>query len=259
MKSDWLDALRQLRDESQSCVLITAAGLRGSAPTKPGSKMIVTSEGLFHGTIGGGALEHSAIQRAKTLLISGGVLLAKETLTSRDQCCGGEVDLLFDVLFQGPRLHIFGVGHVGVECAIILQGTRFSLRLIDGRDNWVPPKPLPPAITLLQQNPEEYLSSLAPESNRDFALIMTPTHDLDYLLAKRCIQMPFAWVGVIGSRSKAKNFRLQMQKEGLSQDLQDRLISPIGDRSIGSSPREVALAITHEILRQEDMLRQDRS
>lgn len=63
--------------------------------------MIVAPHGLVAGTIGGGALEHEAIEKAKTLKMSG----VEQRALGPDlgQCCGGAVTLVYDLYNEMPE------------------------------------------------------------------------------------------------------------------------------------------------------------
>jgi xanthine dehydrogenase accessory factor len=79
-------------------VLVTVAIAEGSVPREPGAKMLVMREG-FAGTIGGGHLEHRAIEMARAMLEQGGApRLERFALgPSLGQCCGGVAHLVFEV------------------------------------------------------------------------------------------------------------------------------------------------------------------
>lgn len=95
-------------------VMVTVASTRGSTPREAGAHMLVRAED-FEGTIGGGVLEHRAIEHARALLAdamagtsgcgasgSGAEWSDRLTLGARfGQCCGGEAVLLFEVLADG--------------------------------------------------------------------------------------------------------------------------------------------------------------
>lgn len=93
---DWLTAA--LRAPG---VLVTVAIVEGSVPREPGAKMLVTRAG-FAGTIGGGHLEHRAIELARTMLEQDGAGLKVGKLErfalgpSLGQCCGGIAHLSFE-------------------------------------------------------------------------------------------------------------------------------------------------------------------
>ena len=55
--NEWIDELSDLTAAGERVVLVTVAGIRGSAPREVGAKMIV-SESATIGTIGGGQLEY---------------------------------------------------------------------------------------------------------------------------------------------------------------------------------------------------------
>ena len=97
MMNEWIDELSDLTAAGEPVVVVTVAGIRGSAPREIGAKMIVaTTETL--GTIGGGQLEYQCTRLACGML--GGdenPELRKFPLgSSMGQCCGGVVDVLFE-------------------------------------------------------------------------------------------------------------------------------------------------------------------
>jgi len=94
---DWLTAAPKLLTAAPA-VLVTVAIVEGSVPREPGAKMLVTAAG-FAGTIGGGHLEHRAIEIARAMLNEGGQpKLERFALgPSLGQCCGGIAHLAFEV------------------------------------------------------------------------------------------------------------------------------------------------------------------
>jgi xanthine dehydrogenase accessory factor len=247
---NWLKELAKLEEQGRPCVMVLVTGCSGSTPASSGARMLVTAEGRVAGTIGGGSVEQSAIARALELLGKGGLHSSRETLSSHGQCCGGMVELLFECFFDGPRLFLFGGGHVGSELIKLFEGTRFSVILIDPRKDWPQPGCLPAGVQRVLSGELDYLEQIT-VSQRDYLMAMTPSHETDYQLMKNSLAMPFAWHGVIGSRSKALQFRRRLKEDGLADELVSRMHCPVGERDVGSSPREVALAIAHELLLQD--------
>ncbi len=100
--NEWIDELSDLTAASEPCVLVTVAGIRGSAPREVGAKMIVTAKETI-GTIGGGQLEYQATRIACDMLdLEERPRLRKFPLgSSVGQCCGGVVDILFEPLASG--------------------------------------------------------------------------------------------------------------------------------------------------------------
>jgi xanthine dehydrogenase accessory factor len=97
--SDWLRALASLSERDVACVVVTIAAVKGSAPRKAGTKMIVTADNLV-GTIGGGHLEYKSIEFARAMLADDRAVprrLHRFPLgASLGQCCGGVVTVLLE-------------------------------------------------------------------------------------------------------------------------------------------------------------------
>jgi xanthine dehydrogenase accessory factor len=65
--NEWIDELSDLSAAAEPAVLVTVAGIRGSAPREIGAKMIVTASETI-GTIGGGQLEYQSTRVAVGML-----------------------------------------------------------------------------------------------------------------------------------------------------------------------------------------------
>ncbi len=79
-------------------VLVTVARVEGSVPREPGARMLVEA-GCFRGTIGGGHLEHRALEIARGMLLTGGEAHIERFPLgpSLGQCCGGVAYLAFEM------------------------------------------------------------------------------------------------------------------------------------------------------------------
>lgn len=89
--------LRHAIEQHGSAALVNVVGVAGSAPREVGARMVLTLDGSFSGTIGGGRLEYEALAVARAALAAG-----RRNAEFRDwplgpnlgQCCGGAVTLL---------------------------------------------------------------------------------------------------------------------------------------------------------------------
>ena len=89
-----LAALRAAVDEHGRVIRVVIARIRGSSPREVGASMLVWPGGQS-GTIGGGALEYQAAERARTLDDD---CLSQHALGPElGQCCGGHLSLLSEV------------------------------------------------------------------------------------------------------------------------------------------------------------------
>ena len=92
MSGDWLNAA-----PGAPAVLVTVAAVKGSVPREPGAKMLVRASD-FDGTIGGGHLEHRALEIARAMLQSNEARRFERFPLgpSLGQCCGGVAWLAFE-------------------------------------------------------------------------------------------------------------------------------------------------------------------
>ena len=59
---------------------------------------------------------------------------------------------------------------------------------------------------------------------------------------------PFAYLGLIGSKTKRARFRSRLAALGHAAAQIERMICPIGDPRLGKHPQEIALGVGAEIL-----------
>jgi xanthine dehydrogenase accessory factor len=224
---------------------------RGSAPREAGTRMWVSPTEV-HGTIGGGNLEYTALKIAREMLLSEDVMKERRFALgdSLGQCCGGSVTLQFTKTdkaesFQESRFHVvlFGAGHVGKEVARILE--RLPCRL-----TWIDPRPdvFPAAVeantrVVIEEEPAWMVDEAPPGA---LYLVMTHSHALDLEIVERVLKRnDVAFLGLIGSDTKAAKFRLRLQQKGISPE---RLVCPLGLFKAGKHPAEVAVAAVAQLL-----------
>jgi xanthine dehydrogenase accessory factor len=126
--NEWIAELADQTAAGERVVLVTVAGIRGSAPREVGAKMIVTASETI-GTIGGGQLEYQCTRLACEMLDGDGQpSLRKFPLGSAmGQCCGGVVDVLFEPVAGGlpawlRDLHALHGQHVPAVIATRIGG-----------------------------------------------------------------------------------------------------------------------------------------
>ena len=125
--NEWIDELSDLTAAGERVVVVTVAGIRGSAPREVGAKMIVTAAETL-GTIGGGQLEYQCTRIACDMLgdDESRVMRTFPLGTSMGQCCGGVVDVLFEPMASGLPgwLRDLRTLHGQREPAVICTGLR---------------------------------------------------------------------------------------------------------------------------------------
>lgn len=79
-------------------------------------------------------------------------------------------------------------------------------------------------------------------------LIVTYSHEIDLQLCHAGLCHGFGFAGVIGSKTKKARFDKRLMMLGHSSDAIARISCPIGDKSLGKSPRAIAIGVAAQIL-----------
>lgn len=248
MSGEWIQALADCDRRGVPCVLVTITDATGSTPRAAGTKMLVTSDDLF-GTIGGGALEFTAIETARALLDGRATELQLETYPlgpKLGQCCGGRVSLLYEPIRpQRLRVQLFGAGHVAQALVTVLGTLPTRVTWVDNRPGQFPESLPANVMAQLTEVPEDVLDPSA-----SHILIMTHDHALDYRLSRAALSLaekPF--VGVIGSATKRARFVRRLADDGVAADRVAALVCPIGIATVtGKHPGEIAVAVAAQLL-----------
>lgn len=247
---DWISKVAELRASGEPCVLITVVGVQGSAPREVGARMLVQSTGRFHGTIGGGHLEQLAIESALQRIKESGAAVENFPLGAKTgQCCGGTVDLLFEVMGTAPLLYIFGAGHVGQSVARAMEGTAFGVHLIDERDEWIQHPAAGVATKRHAEGWDHFVHHAQWNSEKIYCVVMTHQHDLDFEILCDLLKRETRFVGLIGSESKWRRFRDRLLARGFTEESLSRVQCPVGIETGGKAPAEIALSVGAELLR----------
>ena len=166
----------------------------GSVPRDSGTFMLITSKYLF-GSIGGGQLEYSVIQKAIKFLnekeIKNNEIIHIPLGPSIGQCCGGYAQVKITKYDNGlqslenekfitnklDNLYIFGAGHVGQELSSKAVDLDFSVHLIDSRNEYLKLQNEKKIIPIFAKFPWMLVKNLPKKS---YYIVLTHSHDHDF-------------------------------------------------------------------------------
>lgn len=256
--------LQGLVARGEPAVVVSVAAAKGSAPREVGTRMIVTARSI-HGTIGGGRLEWEACERARALLEAGGAEVTMNLPLGPEigQCCGGFVTLRLqraddrlcaelEALERAeraavPLVLLFGAGHVGKALAAALAPLPLRVRWIDGRAGEFPDPAIEgPEVVVTERALAEVEAAPADAAY----LVMTHSHALDSMICAAVLQRgDFAYLGLIGSRTKRAQFERGFRELGIPKERIARLVCPIGSARIKDKrPPVIAALVAAELL-----------
>ncbi|NBO76980.1 MAG: xanthine dehydrogenase accessory protein XdhC [Betaproteobacteria bacterium] len=259
--------------QGRTAVLVKVQEVKGSAPRGAGTRMVVAEDEVL-GTIGGGHLEWMALATAKGLLQGRQDWPAPQRVAlgpTLGQCCGGSVELAYEPLAEAslrawalpaPRFHLclYGAGHVGQALVRVLRDIDVSIDWIDSREEAFGTEYAPYLQNaVVMPNTESGLRCWVSEDPTHEAagapagahhLVMTHHHGLDFDIVARLLQRTdTGWVGLIGSKTKRRQFEHRLRARGLAAERMASLACPVGLDSIaGKEPAVVAVAVAAQLL-----------
>ncbi|MCV2353403.1 xanthine dehydrogenase accessory protein XdhC [Paucibacter sp. B2R-40] len=253
-------------------VLVQVTRVQGSGPREVGAWMAVTAGALI-ATVGGGQLEFEATAHARALLGGQGSALQRRFPLgpSLGQCCGGVVDLSFELLparpsagqladlrtrlapLEAQRLPValFGGGHVGRAIIDLLSRLPSRVQWFDSRDEVFPPG-LPTHVQAEHSEPVQAAVQELRAGSRVLIMSFSHAEDLDVLAAcllRQREQADLPFIGLIGSKSKWASFRARLRERGFSEIELMHVTCPIGLPGIaGKQPEVIAIAVLAQLL-----------
>ena len=246
----------ELKQHGTPMMVVTAVHKEGSGPVDVGKKMIVYGQNEAFGTVGGGAIEHFARNKAMTLLEERSHLLETylldegkilpDTMTL-PMVCGGKVTLFYEYVGPKARVYLFGAGHVSLALARILRTLDFHLTIIDPRQDVL--DQFLHADQKYHQPFTEFIDQHAIEPDA-LVVIATPSHEYDYHVINKIIEFDLkpAYVGMLCSPEKLADYLEKTYRQfGKDVDL-SFFYSPVGLDTGGNTPEEIAVSIAAEML-----------
>lgn len=242
---------------------VEVAEVSGSAPRDCDAVMIVTADAI-HGTIGGGALEWTAVEHARDLL--GGIDCERRMILPLGpvlgQCCGGRVVLEFhdaDEAYAArlsekenttskafAKVVVFGAGHVGRALARTLLPLPFSALYVDSRETELARLPIG-AEGKLAEDPLSFVRDA--ERGTSF-VIMTHAHTQDFILLDEALRRSDApYIGMIGSATKRASFMSWARAQRGGKPVETNFVCPVGGNAVDDKrPAVIAALVAAELL-----------
>ena len=106
-------------------------------------------------------------------------------------------------------------------------------------------------IELTDEVEKELDKYISPYENA-YYVVVTRGHLGDSACARAILKRPFAYFGMIGSRTKVRITREKLLKEGFTEEQLDQIHAPIGLPIGGQMPAEIAVSIMAEIVQEKN-------
>lgn len=244
--------LAEISQSGQSAALCTIISTKGSTPLKTGGKMVVMEDKKIFGTIGGGKLEHIAVENALDVIRNETPQFFKyDLLNELGMSCGGYVEIFIDPVIRKKKLYIFGAGHVGKAIARHALTLDFDISVIDDRKDIFQDWDME-GIHIKNMHYSDFFKNTT-FNEKTFIVITTYTHDLDMEILALCLRKPLAYVGMISSRRKAEITREKFISEGIATGEElDKVDMPVGVDINAEGPDEIAISIIAGLIKEKN-------
>ena len=249
---DLYEEIVRLRKDGRRGAVATIVNVRGSIPSFKTAKMLVRDDGSIIGTIGGGCVEAEVWQAAREIMESE----KPRTLTfdlNQDPkydtglVCGGTLEIFVEPILPPADLYIFGAGHVAASLYRVAGIAGFDVTIIDDREAYANRERFPEAHEVIAEDFDKAAAKLLP-SESSYIVIVTRGHRDDMRMLRWAVQTPARYVGMIGSKRKTITIFKELQAEGLSAHLFNRVHAPVGLDIGAITPEEIAVSITAELI-----------
>lgn len=155
-------------------------------------------------------------------------------------------------------VYLFGAGHVSRALVPVLAGVEFPVVVYDARPALADPAAFPGADRVLCGSFAAIAEHLT-VTPRDYVVVMTPGHADDLTVLLQVMPCRPAYLGCIGSRTKAAATRRALAEHGFSEEEIRRLQLPIGLAIGARTPAEIAVSIAAQMIAARAALRGDHS
>ena len=247
MESFYEKILNAQQSDCMSALCIVTK-IHGSSPGRPGMKMLVYEDGTISGTVGGGAIEKDVIEKALDIMFNSTpqyfIFNLKKDLNMN---CGGGCEVYIEPVNQKKKLFIFGGGHIGKALSGFALELGFNVTVIDERegvfDSYTNPK-----LNFINKHFSEAIPDIKCDKSSYF-VIVTHKHIHDYDILKLLCNKTYAYLGMIGSRSKVDVIRKELITDKiLTAEAAENIDMPIGIKFNANTHTEIAISILAKLI-----------
>jgi xanthine dehydrogenase accessory factor len=242
----------RLRARGEKCAVATIVQVNGSIPSYESAKMLVREDGSMMGTVGGGCVEAEVWNAAREVIQTEkpkhlNFSLSQEAAYDEGLICGGQLNIFIEPVLPQPQAFIFGGGHVSKGISRVATLAGFATTIIDNREAFANPERFPEAVATYAEEYEEVFPKL-PINSSSYLIIVTRGHRDDMRVLRWAVTTPAKYIAMIGSKRKTISVVKELEKEGLSRELFDKVSAPMGLEIGAETPEEIAISVVAEMI-----------
>ncbi|MGH3773923.1 MAG: XdhC family protein [Pseudonocardiaceae bacterium] len=254
---DVLERARELRLRGEAFALATVVWRRGPSSGKEGCRAVITASGQVFGFIGGACAEPVVVREARRILVEGVPRLVflgtpdelesvavREGISYVPMSCQSEGALEIYIEPVEPKTHLVVVGRSPMVEALVRMGQAIGWRtvLVDPDGGAAENHPAAECVV------SELDFKAAGVDERSLVVVATQGHHDEEAVEGALLAGP-AYVGLVGSRPRAKSVLDYLEGRGLSKETLDRVTVPAGLDLGKVSHREIAVGVLAQLVK----------
>ncbi|MGH3786230.1 MAG: XdhC family protein [Pseudonocardiaceae bacterium] len=254
---DVLEHARELSQRGEAFALATVVWRRGPSSGKEGYRAVITASGQVTGFIGGACAEPVVVREARRILAEGVPRLVflgtpdelesvavREGISYVPMSCQSEGALEIYIEPVVPKPHLVVVGRSPMVEALVEMGQAIGWRtvLVDPDGGSAEDHPSAECVV------SELDFKMAGVDERSIVVVATQGHHDEEAVEQALIAGP-AYVGLVGSRPRAKSVFDYLEGRGLSRETLDRVKVPAGLDLGKVSHREIGVGVLAELVK----------
>jgi xanthine dehydrogenase accessory factor len=123
----------------------------------------------------------------------------------------------------------------------------FEVNVVDDRETYANRERFPDAADVIAEDFDQAMARVKPGDSA-YIVIATRGHHDDMRVLRWAVQTPAQYIGMIGSKRKTIAIFRELLKEGIPEQLFERIHAPVGLDIGAVTPEEIAVAITAELI-----------
>jgi xanthine dehydrogenase accessory factor len=254
---DVLERARELSQRGEAFALATVVWRRGPSSGKEGYRAVITASGQVFGFIGGACAEPVVVREARHILAEGVPRLVflgtpdelesvavREGISYVPMSCQSEGALEIYIEPIEPKTHLVVVGRSPMVESLVQMGQAIGWRtvLVDPDGGTAESHPLAQHVVSKLDFKE------AGVDERSLVVVATQGHHDEEAIEQALIAGP-AYVGLVGSRPRAKSIFEFLESRGLPKETLARVKVPAGLDLGRVSHREIAVGVLAELVK----------
>lgn len=249
MENIILTKIQECTTRGERAALVTLTSGIGSTPRKTGSLMAVCVNREIYGSVGGGKVELTIINKAIECIENGEDYEFEYKLNENGlgMECGGQVKGFIKIFKPKIKLIIVGAGHIGQKLNAVAKVLNMHTVIFDDREEYANRERFADADEIIVGDLDETLANYK-VTKEDNVTIVTKGHIADKQAMKIMALKDVAYIGMIGSRRKITTIMNEAIEEGIPKERLMQIYAPMGLDVGARLPEEIAVGILSEIL-----------